>query len=329
MRLTRATATVFVPIILLLTARVGRGAVTLDALGLYLTKNGYGGAQLVQLGNFYHLPIQSSGKPGNLVVDTGSPSTLIFRSSLKGLNLNESTTTKFVSGPFGRGRNVYGLTTIKALTAGNCTLTNVPVAVASGSADSAFSRAHSNGLLGLRELIKFGAVLDLRNHLVYLRSSRPGNNVGSGIKSILSRQGYTAVPLLLKGNHVLVGGGLNGVQCYFIVDTGGYVTTLDADFVAHSKLKVAATRLVAEGLSGSSSVGITTFPSLRIGNYQIQNGSASVVRFNREALGSHSGPGIPQSHGADLVAGIIGVEYLSINRAIFDFVSGIMYLRPR
>jgi len=329
MRLTRATATVFVPIILLLTARVGRGAVTLDALGLYLTKNGYGGAQLVQLGNFYHLPIQSSGKPGNLVVDTGSPSTLIFRSSLKGLNLNESTTTKFVSGPFGRGRNVYGLTTIKALTAGNCTLTNVPVAVASGSADSAFSRAHSNGLLGLRELIKFGAVLDLRNHLVYLRSSRSGNNVGSGIKSILSRQGYTAVPLLLKGNHVLVGGGLNGVQCYFIVDTGGYVTTLDADFVAHSKLKVAATRLVAEGLSGSSSVGITTFPSLRIGNYQIQNGSASVVRFNREVLGSHSGPGIPQSHGADLVAGIIGVEYLSINRAIFDFVSGIMYLRPR
>ena len=329
MRLTRGTATVFVPIILLLTARVGRGAVTLDALGLYLTKNGYGGAQLVQLGNFYHLPIQSSGKPGNLVVDTGSPSTLIFRSSLKGLNLNESTTTKFVSGPFGRGRNVYGLTTIKALTAGNCTLTNVPVAVASGSADSAFSRAHSNGLLGLRELIKFGAVLDLRNHLVYLRPSRPGNSVGSGIKSILSGQGYTAVPLLLKGNHVLVGGGLNGVQCYFIVDTGGYVTTLDADFVAHSKLKVATTRLVAEGLSGSSSVGITTFPSLRIGNYQIQNGSASVVRFNREVLGSHSGPGIPQSHGADLVAGIIGVEYLSINRAIFDFVSGTMYLRPR
>jgi len=329
MRLTRGTATVFVPIILLLTARVGRGAVTLDALGLYLTKNGYGGAQLVQLGNFYHLPIQSSGKPGNLVVDTGSPSTLIFRSSLKGLNLNESTTTGLVSGPFGRGRNVYGLTTIKALTAGNCTLTNVPVAVASGSADSAFSRAHSNGLLGLRELIKFGAVLDLRNHLVYLRSSRSGNNVGSGIKSILSRQGYTAVPLLLKGNHVLVGGGLNGVQCYFIVDTGGYVTTLDADFVAHSKLKVAATRLVAEGLSGSSSVGITTFPSLRIGNYQIENGSASVVRFNPEVLGSHSGPGIPQSHGADLVAGIIGVEYLSINRAIFDFVSDTMYLRPR
>jgi predicted aspartyl protease len=318
MRLTPRTGVLCAAIILLLDLDIGHGAVKLDALGLYLTKNGYGGAQLVQLGNFFHLPIQASGKPGNLVVDTGSPSTLIFRSSLKGLNLNESTTAARVIGPFGRGRDVYGLTTIKTLTAGNCTLSNVPVAVASGSANSAFTGAHYNGLLGLRELIRFGGVLDLRNHLVYLRPSRPGNSIASGIKSMLVGQGYTAVPLLLKDKHVLVNGALNGVPCSFIIDTGGYVTTLDADFVARSKLKVAATRLVAEGFSGSSSVGITRFPLLRIGNYQIQNGSASVVRFNPEILGSHS-----------LVAGIIGVEYLSINRAIFDFVGGTMYLRPR
>jgi predicted aspartyl protease len=318
MRFSRGAAAVVVSIILLLTVCFSRASVTLDALGLYLTKNGYGGAQLVQLGNFFHLPIQSSGKPANLVVDTGSPSTLIFRSSLKGLNLNESTTAERVIGPFGRIRDVYGLTTIKALTAGNCTLTNVPVAVASGTADSSFTRAHSNGLLGLRELITFGAVLDLRNHLVYLRPSRPRSSVGSGIRSILVGQGYTAVPLVLKGKHLLVAGALNGVPCHFIVDTGGYVTTLDVDFAARTKLKVASTPLVGVGFGGSSPMGITTFPSLRIGNYQIQNGSASVVRFNPEILGSHS-----------LLAGIIGAEYLSINRAIFDFVSGTMYLHPR
>ena len=318
MRLAPRTGVLVAATILLVNVAIGHGAVALDALGLYLTKNGYGGAQLLQLGNFFHLPIRASGRPGDLVVDTGSPSTLIFRSSLNGLNLSESRTGYPVSGAFGRDRSVYGLTTIKVLTAGNCTLTNVPVAVASGSADSAFTRAHSNGLLGLRELIKFGAVLDLRSHLVYLRPSRPGGSVGSAVKSILSGQGYTAVPLLFQANHVLVTGALNGVPCYFFVDTGGYVTTLDVDFVARAKLKVAATRLVAEGLSGSSSVGITRFPSLQIGNYQIQNGNASVVRFNPQILRSHS-----------LIAGIIGVEYLSLNRAIFDFVSGTMYLRPR
>jgi Aspartyl protease len=318
MRLTSRTGILFAAILLLSDFDIGHGAVALDTLGLYLTKNGYGGAQLLQLGNFFYLPIRASGRPGDLVVDTGSPSTLIFRSSLNGLNLSESRTGYPVSGAFGRDRSVYGLTTIKVLTAGNCTLTNVPVAVASGSADSAFTRAHSNGLLGLRELNKFGAVLDLRNHLVYLRPPRPGNSVGSAIKSILLGQGYTAVPLLLQGNHVLVAGALNGFPCYFFIDTGGYVTTLDVDFVARTKLKVAPTWLVAEGLSGSSSVGITRFPSLQLGNYQIQNGSASVVRFNPQILRAHS-----------LIAGIIGVEYLSINRAIFDFVSGTMYLRPR
>src|SRR5439155_10313396 len=104
-----------------------------------------------------------------------------------------------------------------------------------------------DALLGLRELIKFGAVLDLRNHLVYLRASRPGENMASGIKSIPSRQGYTAVPRLLKDHHLFVAGALNGVPCHFVVDTGGYVTALDTGFPTLAKLKVAATRLVAEG----------------------------------------------------------------------------------
>src|SRR5205814_5808211 len=115
MRLTRRTGVLLAAIILLLDLDIAHGAVRLDALGLYLTKNRYGGAQLVQLGNFFHLPIQSSGKPANLVVDTGSPSTLIFRSSLKGLNLNESTTGELVHGAFGRGRDVYGLNTFSVV----------------------------------------------------------------------------------------------------------------------------------------------------------------------------------------------------------------------
>jgi predicted aspartyl protease len=312
--LKRSTSAVSATIILLLNLEVGRGAVTLDALGLYLTKNGYGGAQLVQLGNFYHLPVQSSGKPGNLIVDTGSSTSLIFRSSLKRLNLIESKTTDHVIGIFGQGRDLSGLTTVKALTAGNCTFTNVPVSVAS---DSSFSRPRSNGLLGLRELVKFGAVLDLRNRLIYLRPSRPDDRAGSQIKSILSRQGYTAVPLLLRYNHLFVSGALNGIPCYFVVDTGGYLTTLDANFAARAKLKVEATPLIEESFGSSSPVGIAIFPSLRIGNYQIKHGSVSVVHLNPEIFGSKSE-----------IAGLIGVEYLSINCAIFDFVSRALYLRP-
>jgi predicted aspartyl protease len=312
MRLSKGV--LFAAIILLSDFDIGRGAVTLDALGLCLTKNGYGGAPLVHLGNYYHLPMQSNGKPGNLVVDTGGPMTLLYRSSLGRLNLAESKTTEHVNGAFGRGGDVYGLTTIKALTAGNCVLTNVPVAVAS---DSSFTRQLSNGVLGLRELIKFGAVLDLQNHLLYLRPSRPAEKVGSEIKAILSRQGYTAVPLLLQKSHLYVVGAVNGVPCHFIVDSGSYLTSLDTRFAVRTKLNVGSTRLVGEGLGGSSPEGMTRLSSLRIGNYEIKNGSATVAPLNPVIFAAHSD-----------TAGLLGAEYLAINRAIFDFVSGTMYLRP-
>src|SRR5207244_11603961 len=115
------------------------------------------------------------------LVDTGGPMTLLYRSSLSRLNLAESKTTEHVNGAFGRGRDVYGLTMIKALTAGNCVLTNLPVAVAS---DSSLSRSLSNGVLGLRELMTFRAVLDLQNHLLYSRPTRTGVGVGSYRKSV-------------------------------------------------------------------------------------------------------------------------------------------------
>jgi predicted aspartyl protease len=288
-----------------------------DALGLYLSKNGYGGAQLVHVGNFYHLPIQSSGKPGNLLIDTGSPDTMIFRSSVKRLRLVESKSKQHVSGAFGRGHDVYGVTTIRSLTAGNCTLTNVLVAVAQGDTYDSFHRANSNGLLGLHELVKFGAILDLGNNLLYFRPSRPAEGIASEIKTILSRQGFKQVPLSLKNSHVCAPGALNGVPCSFIIDTGGYVTSLDLDFVKRAKLKSTPTRLIAEGLGGSSSVDLVRFTSLRIGDYELGNGSAAVVRLNPEIVQSNSS-----------VAGFIGGEYLGMNYAIFDFVTGTMYLRP-
>jgi predicted aspartyl protease len=296
-------------------------AVALDALGLYLTKEGYGGAQLVHPENFYFLPIQSNGKRGNLVIDTGAPASLIFRQSLKTLALTESKTKAPVSGAFGSSREFFGLTTIKALTVGNCTLTNVPVTVARGTGGDMFSRRRSNGLLGLRELIKFGAILDLPNRLIYLRPSRPGEEVGEGIKSILLRQGFTPVPLSVAGFHLHVPGAAKGVPCSFLVDTGAYLTALDRDFASRAKIQPVHARLTAVGLGSSSGdVGLAIFPSLRIGNYEIKRGSASIVRLD---------PGLVGRGTSSEIAGLLGIDHLAMNSAIFDLVTGTLYLRPR
>jgi predicted aspartyl protease len=341
MRLTAGPATVFAAVILLLDLGVSRGAVMLDALGLYLTKNGYGGAQLVRVGNFYHLPINSNGKPANLIIDTGSPATLVFRSSIKALGLTESKTNAPVSSVFGLGREFYGTATIKALTAGNCMLTNVPVAVVPALSYSG-RYGNPSGALGLRELFRFGAVLDLSHQLIYFSPSRPrietgdmarlirtktgwrpvapGAEVSQTMRSILTEQGWTPVAFSISQRHLRVPGTVNGVSCYFNIDTGAYLTLLDADFAKRAKIGGVRTHISAQGIGKSGGdISLAVFPSLRIGSYEIKRGSATVGDLDSEAIG----------RGTDSeVAGLLGIEHLAMNSAIFDFVTRTMYLRP-
>ena len=341
MRLSRSRESAFAATILLLTASMARCAVTLDALGLHLTKNGYGGAQLVRVGNFYHLPINSNGKPANLIIDTGAPATLIFRPSVKALGLDELKTNAQVTGVFGQSREFYGTAVIKSLSAGNCMFTNVPVAIIPPlSAGRRY--ADSRGVLGLRELNKFGAVLDLFHRLIYFRPPRPsfdaghtarlirtttgwkpiapGAEVSQMMRSMLTEQGWTAVPFSIVRRHLRVPATINGVSCYLMVDTGAYLTILDADFAQRARIGGVPTHISAEGIGKfSRDISLAVFPSLRVGSYEIKKGSATVGVLDSEAIG----------RGTDSeVAGLLGIEHLAVNSAIFDFVSRTMYLRP-
>jgi predicted aspartyl protease len=318
MRSSPRTRAVLGAIVLATTISAGHETGARDRLNIYLARNGYCGARLIHPGNFYVLPIRSNGRTGNLLIDTGSPSTLIFRSSLRHLHLVESRTREAVVGVFGKGRDVFGVTKVKALSTGNCTLTNVPVQIAEGAPAKSFRELRPDGLLGLRELINFGAVLDLQNQLLYLRPSRPSAKVGSEIRSILLGEGCTRIPLLHVGNHLLVDGALNGVPCRFIVDTGDYLTMLSPLYVGRANLKLRPTPLIAKGLTGSSAVGMVIFPSLRFGNYEIRNGSATVSRLSPEIFSFSS-----------RIAGLIGIEYLALNYAVFDFTDSVLYVKPR
>lgn len=329
----------------LLNVDVARGAVALDAMGLYLTSNGYGGAQLVRVGNFYDLPINSNGKPGNLIIDTGAPATLIFRSSLKTLALTESKTNASVSGAFGKSREFYGTATINALRAGNCIFTNVPVAVIPPLSDSPESfRGHGgpSGVLGLRELSKFGAIVDLPHRLIYFRPPRstfdtnetarlvrtsagwrsmaPGSEFSHAIRSILTERGWTPVAFSIENRHLRVPAMVNGVSCYLRIDTGAHLTILDGDFAKRAKIAGVRTRISAQGIGKSAGeISVAVFPSLRIGNYEIKQGSAMVGVLDPEAIGRGT---------RSEVNGLLGIEHLALNSAIFDFVSRTLYLRP-
>src|SRR5690242_3935851 len=252
-------------------------AVSLDPLGSFLTKHGYGGAQLVSSGQFFHLPIVSEGIPAHLVVDTGTPATLIFRSSVRRLQLSETLTNAQVSGAFGKGQERYGVAIMKSFRAGNFTVKNIPVAIAPDIA-ALNIYARPNGLLGLQELMKFGAVLDLSRHMIYLHPSPTPNELSRDLKKILVSHGWTAVTMTFSSRHLRVPGEANDKPCHFLVDTGAFVTALDRSFAAAADISAQPTHVTAHGVGRTASdVGLATFGSLWIGNYQIKRPSASIL----------------------------------------------------
>jgi predicted aspartyl protease len=311
-----ATASIRV-IVFVMAAGIGCAAAG-DPLGSYLSQNGYGSAPLVHPMNFYHLRIRSNGNAGSLIIDAGAPNSLVFRSSLKRLGLIEEKTNKHVAGAFGRGSDVFGLASIKTLTTGNCTFTDVPIVVANGRGESMLDLNRPDGALGLHELIRYGSVLDFKNRLIYFQTSQKKKNSSGDVRSILLKEGYTPVPLSIIDSHLQVRGSLNGVPCRLVVDTGAFLTGFSSDFITRGGFKTVATPFIAQSFGSSSHVRMVKFASLRIENYEFLNGSATVVPLNLEIFNSRSG-----------VAGLIGAEYLGMNWAVFDFTNGTMYLHPR
>jgi predicted aspartyl protease len=296
-------------------------AVPLNTLGQFLSAHGYGGAQLVRIENFYRIPISSNGKAGDLIIDTGAPTSVVFRESLKKLALNETRTDMPAGGAFGKGTEFFGKATIHSLTMGNCTLVNVPAVIASDRQGSGMFRQYgsSDGLFGLHEMVQYGAILDLGSRLLFVRPAGPSGEIAAAVKSILLARGYTAVDLSVARSYLRVSASINGWPCHLLVDTGAFVTAIDTSAAAKARIGGVRTELIAQGVGSSSSrISIARFPSLRVGNYEIKRASAAVLKLSSDLLAA----------GTDLeMAGLLGVEYLGKNSAVFDFNSNTLYLK--
>jgi predicted aspartyl protease len=300
-----------------------QGAVALSALDQYVVAHGYAGAQFIQHENTYRLPIIANGVPGDLTIDTGSPCAVVFLDVLKKFKLTGQQTNEAVRGAFGKGEEKAGVTTIHQLAMGNCTLMNVEAAVASDPRSGGLYRTYgaTDGLFGLSEMLKYGAVLDLSNHLLLVNPRGQTKSISSGVRSILTKQGYTPVEMSIRRGHLHVGATINGVACQMVVDTGAFLTVLDQGFARKAHLGGYNTGVYAHGFGVKARpIQVSQFPEFKVGDFLIKSASVTITSLNPELL---------SGEGKDACAGLLGAEYLGLHGAIFDFTSGTLYLRPK
>lgn len=300
-----------------------QGAVALTALDQYVVAHGYGGAQFVQHQNTYRLPIIANGKAGDLTIDTGASTSVIYNAAVSKFGLTPKSTDILVHGVFGKGTEKVGLATIQELAMGNCKLMNVKAAVISDSESGGLYRAYgtSDGLFGLREMVRYGAVLDLANHLLLVHAGGPSKEISPGIRALLTQQGYTPVDLTLVQGHLRTAAMVNGTACQLIVDTGAFLTTLDRQFAREARIGGYNSGQYAHGFGTKARpILVSQFPEFKVGDFMIRNASVTISELDPDMLGSEGKP-----H----AAGLLGAEYLGLHGAIIDLNSTTLYLRPK
>jgi len=218
---------------------------------------------------------------------------------------------------------------------GNCMVTNVPVAIAdlsgmnpersaaaTGSHIADKAMAHLNGVLGAREMVKFGMVIDCTRQMLYINPNGASSAVSQSLASFLAGRGFTRIPMRLNANaHFDVEGALNGHATRFLVDTGSANTLIDTQVAVKSGTGVTALASYGAGGAGNLVEGVnrTGVKELAIGNFKLVNAEVVVAHVSGDILLSKSA--------AESNAGVLGQDYLSTNFAVIDMGGRALYLR--
>jgi hypothetical protein len=237
---------------------------------------------------------------------------------------------------FGRSWERFGASKVKGIAMGNCMVTNVPVAIADLSGmnpernatatgshiSDAKAMAHLNGVLGAREMVKFGMIIDCTRQMLYINPNGASSAVSQSLAGFLAGHGFTRISMRLNSNsHFDVEGALNGHATRFLVDTGSSTTMVDTQVAVKSGTGVTALSGYGAGGAGNmvSGVNRTGVKELAIGNFKLANAEVVLAHVSGDVLLSKS---TTESN-----AGVLGQDYLATNFAVIDMGGKALYLR--
>jgi predicted aspartyl protease len=302
-----------------------RAASSGGTLREFFAAHGFGGAPLQRrLGNHLFVVATTNGKRTGLLIDTGAPLTLIDRNSAATLGLSIKSTTSTAGGVFGQRWERYGISKLNSVSMGNCTITNVPVALDDESDINDYTGlTHIDGLLGAREMLKFAMVIDCARQEIYISPTGPNSGVSQQLAAFLTGRGFVRVPMRLTASHHFdVPAAINGHLTRLIVDTGAMTTLLEKQFAVKAGVvpgSVGGAQVYSE--SGGHRVPISggMVKEMQIGDFKFPNVDITMAPIDSAVVQSKT-QGEPN-------AGLLGEEYLSLNFAVLDMGGMALYLR--
>ena len=270
-----------------------------------------------------HLLVRAyiNDKPALLIVDTGSPGTVIASKRCRYFGVGSVTADSQLPSRVQVNGSYNKLVVVQSLRLGGLNVADVPAVAVdlSGARRSArmMHEVEADGILGADVLFATKAVLDCQRQLLVLnlRPEMPGSAPG------LDFSGFQKMPIFVsEGFNLYVDGTVNGSAARLMIDSGAFTTLLHRSFVRRLHIPTEETRLQSAAINlKEEGVGVARIRKLSFGVVDIVGKDVGVVD-----LGGVLHEGLQRNPPA---VGLLGAEILKRNHGIIDFGTRTLYLR--
>lgn len=260
-------------------------------------------------------------KPALLIVDSGSPGTVIASKRRAHFGVSAvSSDSKYPARVRVNG-SYSTLVMARTLRLGGLTVGEVPAISADLSGPRRAARSlheqEVDGILGTDVLFASRAVLDCQRQVLILNMQPDLPTAVPG----LDFRGFQKVPMFVtEGFNLYVDGLVNGSQARLLVDTGAFTTLLHKPFVRRLHIPTAQTRLASAAINlKEEGLDIARIRKLSVGTVDLLGKEVGVVD-----LGGILHEGSQLSPPA---VGLLGAELLNSHHGIIDFGTRTLYLK--
>jgi predicted aspartyl protease len=260
-------------------------------------------------------------KPALLIVDSGSPGTVIASKRRSHFGVSEVPVDSKYPARVRVNGSYSTLVMARTLRLGGLTVGEVPAISADLSGPRSASRsAHeqqADGILGTDVLFASRAVLDCQRQLLILNLQPELPVAVPG----LDFRGFQKVPMFVtEGFNLYVNGLVNGSQARLMVDTGAFATLLHRPFVKRLHIPTEQTRMASAAINmKNEGLDVASIRKMSVGVVDIGRNDVGVVDLGgilSEAL-QLSPPAV----------GLLGAEILNRHHGIIDFGTRTLYLK--
>jgi predicted aspartyl protease len=270
-----------------------------------------------------HLLVRAliNDKPALLIVDSGSPGTVIASKRRSHFGVTPVPTDSKYPTRVRVNGSYNTLVMAHTLRLGGLTVADVPAISADMSGPRRAARVlherQADGILGADVLFASRAVLDCQRQLLIL-NLQP--DVPAAVPG-LDFRGFQKVPIFVSdGFNLYVSGFVNGSQARLMIDTGAFATLLHKPFVRQLHIPTEQTRMASAAINlKEEGLDIAKIRKLSVGTCDMMGKEVGVVDLGgilHEAL-QLSPPAV----------GLLGAEILNRHHGIIDFGTRTLYLK--